>query len=84
MRNLNPSAFMPSAAAAAAMPAVMGSPSPRARTGKVMVSLRVPDDLRRRFYAEAAAQDRRKEECLAEALELWLDRQSGKQDFRIS
>lgn len=42
---------------------------------KVMLSLRVPSTLKRRFKAEASTQGRRMEECLVVALGEWLENQ---------
>ncbi|MDF7641472.1 hypothetical protein PT279_07730 [Bifidobacterium sp. ESL0784] len=44
---------------------------------KVMLSLRVPATLKRRFKAEASAQGRRMEKCLIEALNGWLESQQS-------
>ncbi|WEV47626.1 hypothetical protein OZX62_05025 [Bifidobacterium sp. ESL0690] len=44
---------------------------------KVMLSLRVPAILKRRFKAEASAQGRRMEECLIEAIGGWLESQQS-------
>lgn len=68
MRNLDDAAFAPAKRAVGVKAPAPSSPG----SDKVMVSLRVPADLRRRFYMRVAGEGRRKEECLAEALELWL------------
>ncbi|MCT6836120.1 MAG: hypothetical protein M3036_00510 [Bifidobacteriales bacterium] len=44
---------------------------------RVMLSLRVPATLKRRFKAEASAQGRRMEECLIEAIGGWLESQQS-------
>lgn len=72
MRNLNvdDASFAPARRAVGVTAVAPGA-------DKVMMSLRVPSDLRRRFYMRVADEGRRKEECLAEALELWLAERSN-------
>lgn len=68
MRNVDDASFVPARRATGVTPVAVS----HSGTDKVMVSLRVPADLRRRFYAQAAIEGRRKEDCLTEAVELWL------------
>ncbi|OZG62493.1 hypothetical protein BEUL_0435 [Bifidobacterium eulemuris] len=56
----------------ASIGAAFGGSGQQSHGDKVMLSLRVPSDLKMRFKTEAVSRGRSMEECLVDALEQWL------------